>query len=124
VGVRVGLAEDLRVLDIIEGGGGGLAVLHFEPDCLEGTLAQVDAPHTGYVRCHGVTLRQDQKPSVNGIWEWIALGYRRNGAERPRANTRLTRFWWLVNSRADKFGRFFANSRWFDRAHRGAIVPR
>ena len=47
VRVGVGLGEDLRVLDVVEGGGGGLAVDEFQPQGLEGTLADVDAPDAG-----------------------------------------------------------------------------
>ena len=56
VGVSIGLAEDLGVLNVIEGGGHDLAFLRLEPDRLEGALAQVDAPYAGYVCCHGVSL--------------------------------------------------------------------
>src|SRR5205085_1036578 len=43
VGVGVGLAEDLGVLDVIEGGGLEFAVDLLKADGLEGALPQVDA---------------------------------------------------------------------------------
>src|SRR5262249_23706484 len=52
VGVGVGLAEDLGILDVVEGGGDDLAVDLLQSDRLEGTLPQVDAPDTGCWLCH------------------------------------------------------------------------
>ncbi len=47
VGVGVGLAEDLGMLDVVEGGGGDFAVDQFQADGLEGALAEIDAPDAG-----------------------------------------------------------------------------
>ena len=52
IGVRVGLAEDLGMLDEIEGGGGDHALILGEADGLEAALAQVDAPHADGLLCH------------------------------------------------------------------------
>src|SRR5205085_1138607 len=52
VGVGVGLAEDLGVLDEVEGGGGHLPVLLDEADGLQAALPQVDAPNPRGLLCH------------------------------------------------------------------------
>jgi hypothetical protein len=52
LGVGVGLGENLRMLDIVEGGGGRLAVDHLQAHRLQGALADVDAPIPG-LNCHG-----------------------------------------------------------------------
>src|SRR5262249_26686980 len=44
IGVR--LREDFRVLDVVERGGGRLAVDHLQAEGLEGALTDVDAPNT------------------------------------------------------------------------------
>src|SRR5208282_4756124 len=51
VGVGIGLAEDLGVLDVIEGGSGNLAADVFQTNGFESALPQVNAPNAG--RCYG-----------------------------------------------------------------------
>src|SRR5262249_45062559 len=46
VRVCVGLAEDLRVLDVVEGGRGDGPFDDLKTQRLQGALADVDAPHT------------------------------------------------------------------------------
>ena len=55
-GLGVGLAEDLGVLDVIEGGGGDLAVDLLEAEGFEAALAEVDAPDAGLWLGHGTYL--------------------------------------------------------------------
>src|SRR5262249_20339538 len=57
VGVGVGLAEDLGVLDVVEGGGRDLAVDQFHAQSLEGTLTDVNAPNAWLV-CHALQSPQ------------------------------------------------------------------
>ena len=52
VGVGVGLAEDLGMLDVVEGGGDELSVDFLEADRLEAALAEVDAPNAGWLHWH------------------------------------------------------------------------
>ena len=47
IGVGVGLAEDFRMFDVIEGGGRDGAVDDFEANGLEGALTEIDAPDAG-----------------------------------------------------------------------------
>ena len=52
IGVGVGLAEDLGMLDVVEGGGDDLAVDFLEADGLEGALAEIDAPNADWLNWH------------------------------------------------------------------------
>src|SRR5262249_9399072 len=47
VGVGVRLTQNLGMLNVVEGGGRDLAVDIFHAEGLQGTLAEIDPPHTG-----------------------------------------------------------------------------
>ena len=52
------------MLDVVEGGGGRLAVDHFQPEGLEGTLADVDAPDALGLHCHDRDLRRSRESAA------------------------------------------------------------
>jgi len=62
VGVGIGLAEDLGVFDVVEGRGRERTFVVLEAERLEGTLAEVDAPHTGCLDCHTFDLPASMGP--------------------------------------------------------------
>ena len=55
VGVR--LREDLRMLDVVEGGGRDFAVDYLQANCFQCTLSDIDAPDAG-LNCHIDGLRE------------------------------------------------------------------
>ena len=86
VGVGVGLAEDLGMLDVVEGGGGDLAVDDFEADGLEGALAEIDAPDAGRRRLAEV----EEGAAGLGRDAGFGLGFLLLG-RRPRSGRRRRR---------------------------------